>query len=331
MKRILFLAKHRFATLWGEVVLTLTSTQAIVISSVGKETMLKKTMLKKALLVAAMLASTARANSGDSITVDIWSKNSLAMDQVRIVTRPRPGYDPAIDTVEVYQKNGKCVDADELMGGDRTPKVPNDCCWDIKGFHIWPELQNVEVGKRFDVDFKYEDTCAVIDSNSNHASLNAGTYNSYMVQVHESDWQWKNFERVVRFRGQDIVGLVYTNTGWPMMLKETDKLFAYGNAHEWSTPYQTVSFHQGRGTELSRHGSHANSFRINCEGNFNARDNCPTLSQGGVAVPGSRGDDASGGAGAASPIVDGKLASTLSPMKTTRAAESSQAHGAIRP
>eukprot|EP00980_Cylindrotheca_fusiformis_P020280 scaffold7330_cov146-Cylindrotheca_fusiformis.AAC.19 len=243
--------------------------------------------MKITLLVAALVAVTASAKPtafwGDTIEVEIWDKSSEAMNQVRIVTKPKPGYNPAVHTVEVYQKNGKCVDADEFMDSDSTPKKPDECCWGIKGFHIWPEQQNVEIGNSFDVDFKYrdDDACAVVDSNYYRGSvLGAGTYNSYMVQVHEEDWRWTKHERVIRFAG-----------------KETDKLFAYNNQFDWTNPYGTVAWNDGRGTELSSSGYHANSFRINCEGNFNARDNCPALSQGGVAVSKSRG------AGGASPIV----------------------------
>eukprot|EP00980_Cylindrotheca_fusiformis_P015417 scaffold4341_cov91-Cylindrotheca_fusiformis.AAC.1 len=158
--------------------------------------------MKQTLLVSALLAVTASAFSGDTIQVDIVS-SSLDLDHFRIITKPRAGYDPATDKVEIYQKNGKCVDADELMDGDDAPKTSGDCCNGIRDFHIWPEKQNLEVGSEFRLDYKYGGSgqCSKIHRHQTPVSVEPGTYNSYMVQVYARSLFSKDFERVIRFPG----------------------------------------------------------------------------------------------------------------------------------
>eukprot|EP00980_Cylindrotheca_fusiformis_P013272 scaffold3374_cov141-Cylindrotheca_fusiformis.AAC.3 len=157
--------------------------------------------MKLPLLLSALLATAASAFSGDTITVDIVSSSS-DLDQFRIVTKPRPGYNPATDKVEVYKKGGYCVDANEIMDGDDTPKSSSDCCWNIREFHIWPEKQNVEIGSNFILDYKYGGGGQCSKPNGrgyNRVTVGPGTYNSYMIQVWTNNWMDTHFERVIRF------------------------------------------------------------------------------------------------------------------------------------
>eukprot|EP00980_Cylindrotheca_fusiformis_P017242 scaffold5322_cov88-Cylindrotheca_fusiformis.AAC.4 len=138
--------------------------------------------------------------SGDSIEVSIISTNS-DLDQFRIVTKPRPGYDPSTDKVEMYEKYGSCVGSDEILDGDDTPKVSADCCWNTRNFHIWPEKQNVEVGSDYNLDYTYGGggQCSSSSDSKKKVAVDPGMYNSYMVQVYSKNWWSTTYERVIRF------------------------------------------------------------------------------------------------------------------------------------
>eukprot|EP00980_Cylindrotheca_fusiformis_P020404 scaffold7427_cov162-Cylindrotheca_fusiformis.AAC.3 len=116
--------------------------------------------MKLTLLTIAWLAATASANSGDWVTLNMNSGSS-AIDQVRILTKPRAGYNPATDKVKVYQKSGNCIDDDALLEGHDVPVKYYECCkkHNLKGFKVWAEQQNVEIkdSDELYVDFLYDD------------------------------------------------------------------------------------------------------------------------------------------------------------------------------
>eukprot|EP00980_Cylindrotheca_fusiformis_P024290 scaffold11714_cov153-Cylindrotheca_fusiformis.AAC.4 len=228
--------------------------------------------MKLSLLLLALLPATSSAHfsgsddfSGDTIEVNLVVAKSKHSDyQFRIITKPRSGYDPSTDKVEVYQQYGLCVDGDEIMDGDETPKLSSDCCMGIEEFHIWPEKQKVEVGNDFKLDFKYGGggECSKIQNPQNPVTVGPGIYNSYMVQV-KNKWYIKAYDRVIRFPGQDIVGVAYTNYGdWNIdgVLDASDKFFAYWENDDVSV-YSSVANESKRSSDMGW----GSSFEINCE------------------------------------------------------------------
>eukprot|EP00980_Cylindrotheca_fusiformis_P030386 scaffold24743_cov186-Cylindrotheca_fusiformis.AAC.1 len=149
--------------------------------------------MKLILFVGALLAGTASAAfSGDTIKLDMHPGGRspiTKVDHFRIVTKPRNGYDPFIDFIEVYKTDGTCVAEKEIMDGDDVPKVYTELIMDEtgrslrSGFNIWADLQNVDVGSSFKVDYTYEGSqCKRIDNDQGYDYVEPGTYNAYMVQ-----------------------------------------------------------------------------------------------------------------------------------------------------
>eukprot|EP00980_Cylindrotheca_fusiformis_P023289 scaffold10331_cov73-Cylindrotheca_fusiformis.AAC.1 len=63
--------------------------------------------MKLHLFLPALLAAAASAFSGDTIKLEMFAGGD-DIDQFRIVTKPRNGYDPFTDVIEVYKTDGGC-------------------------------------------------------------------------------------------------------------------------------------------------------------------------------------------------------------------------------
>eukprot|EP00980_Cylindrotheca_fusiformis_P012252 scaffold2993_cov154-Cylindrotheca_fusiformis.AAC.1 len=237
---------------------------------------------KGAFATGALLATTASAFSGDTIKVEIFAGGS-DLDQFRIITKPRNGYDPFIDYMEVYKPDGGCVDAKEIKNGDDAPKFFYTLR-SYKGFNIWADKQNVDVGSSFKVDYVYEGSqCKRIDTYQNYKYVEPGTYNAYFIHVKSAEEK-----RVIRFpnikvfalpRSQDIVAVAYTNAAIGQdtgVLRISDKIFGLDPTREnhFMGLYPAAldpNFKNSRGTEI---GTRSN-FEINCEDDFQPQANCP--------------------------------------------------------
>eukprot|EP00980_Cylindrotheca_fusiformis_P012256 scaffold2995_cov130-Cylindrotheca_fusiformis.AAC.1 len=241
--------------------------------------------MKLILFVGALLAATASAAfSGDTIKLDmhpVGVNPLVTIDHFRIVTKPRNGYDPFVDFIEVYKADGTCVDEKEIMDGDDAPTEYKNLIMDETGrklrvgFNIWADLQNVDVGSSFKVDYTYEGSqCKRIDSDQGYDYVEPGTYNAYMVQVRNAD-----VERVIRFPNQDIVAAIYTNQGVGIefgTLRKTDSILGVHYDPNYFGLYPGGLFPNGareRKTDIGQ----GSSFEINCDEDFQPQANCPVL------------------------------------------------------
>jgi hypothetical protein len=196
---------------------------------------MKQTM-RLSLLLGALLAVTSSANTGDWLQLELTAGNQ-AYDQVRILTQPRAGYSAATDHIKVFHAehdlpsstkttksskksssataggaggaggtstdDGDCVDEGSLLEGDDVPTEYWECCKtsSLKGFHVWPEQQDVTVGNSFYVDYKYTggSSCGKVEEHASYPTrMSAGTYNSYMVQAYEPGGI-QAYDRVIQF------------------------------------------------------------------------------------------------------------------------------------
>lgn len=158
--------------------------------------------MKLPLLLAALLAVTDSANTGDWIRLDLNSGYS-SLDQVRILTQPRAGYNAGTDKVKIFKDDGDCVDDTAFLEGDDIPEKNWECCklWALEGFKVWPEQQDKKASKDFYVDYKYDggDTCGTVEEHATFPTvMPKGTYNSYMVQAYETGGL-EQYNRVLQF------------------------------------------------------------------------------------------------------------------------------------
>ncbi|KAL3935356.1 MAG: hypothetical protein SGBAC_009114 [Bacillariaceae sp.] len=190
-------------------------------------------------------------------------------DQMRILTKPRPGYDPATDAPSIWNVQDGC----EVVSSVDFIFAPVDeqskCCEleSLDGFNLWPEQQDYTIPTGADIvaqeQFALNNGCFERSNKSGDSYiLQAGQkYNSYMAQTLSHDKSTEHFDNIVEFHNQDIVAIIH-DTG---KLTETDKYFALGGP----STYSNVRKNKWRGFEAGSQGYE--SFFVNCV----ARPSCP--------------------------------------------------------
>lgn len=150
-------------------------------------------MIKLHVIAATILAvcnsSTAQKPAGDIIRLK--QKSSGQTDQMRILTKPRAGYEPARDTPSVWVLGNACEESSAIDFLFDPVDHESKCCKQdaLHGFTMWPEKQNyiIPVGSNIiahDV-FSPGQGCTKRYSASGRAdvALSPGeTYNVYMTQ-----------------------------------------------------------------------------------------------------------------------------------------------------
>lgn len=171
-----------------------------------------KLLLSLAAAFAAFTLTTAEKAPGDIIQLKTVSSSQT--DQVRILTKPRPGYNAANDAPSVYNlKDDACED---LSASNFVFAVVDDaskCCKKsyLEGFNLWKEKQdytipagaNIVAQEQFALDNAFESNgCFERTSKSGQGSytLQAGeTYNVYMTQTLSYDLSKKYYDNLIEF------------------------------------------------------------------------------------------------------------------------------------
>eukprot|EP00980_Cylindrotheca_fusiformis_P020848 scaffold7836_cov131-Cylindrotheca_fusiformis.AAC.1 len=74
-----------------------------------------------------LLVATAGANSdGSWVRLELNSGLS-SIDQVRILTKPRAGYSAQNDAIQIFKKDGGCLDESSLLVGVEVPFETWEC------------------------------------------------------------------------------------------------------------------------------------------------------------------------------------------------------------
>jgi hypothetical protein len=150
-------------------------------------------MLNLRFISAAILGvcavSTAEKPAGDIIRLK--QKSAGATDQMRILTKPRPGYNPATDTPSVWVLSSGCEESSAVDFLFDPVDHESKCCEQnaLQGFTMWPEKQNYMIpqGANIIVEdvFTVDQGCTTRYTGNDKANvaLTPGeTYNVYMTQ-----------------------------------------------------------------------------------------------------------------------------------------------------
>jgi len=229
-------------------------------------------MVKLHLSLAAAFAACTLINAqkarGSIFRLKTRSKDYV--DQVRILTKPKNGYDAENDHPTVYMIDNGCEDVtivDFIIG---PVDDESKCCEmeSLDGFNLWAEKQdytipygiNIKAQETFNPGVSCSERTSVTDV-QDYELLPGEQYNSYMAQVWSNNNTELYTENVIEFHNQDIVAMIWTDSE----LDNSDEYFGLG---EERTTYQSVRGY-GRGLEVVP-GS--DSFSLNCE----IPENCPS-------------------------------------------------------
>jgi len=168
-------------------------------------------MIKIHLSFAAAFAAFAMTNAekapGDIIQLKMVT--SVQTDQIRILTKPRAGYNPATDAPSVWNlMDDGCEEVSSIDFIFAEVDDQSKCCKlpSLDGFNVWPEKQdytipsgsNIVAQDQFPLDNGcFERTTGDVDS---YSTLQAGeTYNVYMAQTLSYDLSKRYFDNLVEF------------------------------------------------------------------------------------------------------------------------------------
>lgn len=155
--------------------------------------------------IAAFALSTEATAPGDILQMKMVTIGQT--DQMRILTKPRPGYDPATDAPSIWNMQDGC----EVVSSVDFIFAPVDeqskCCKleSLDGFNLWPEQQDYTIPTGADIvaqeQFALNNGCFERSSKSDDSYiLQAGQkYNSYMAQTLSHDKSTEHFDNVVEF------------------------------------------------------------------------------------------------------------------------------------
>jgi hypothetical protein len=228
-------------------------------------------MVKLSLSLAAAFAAFAPINAQKPAGSILRLKTSSTdlTDQIRVLTKPKPGYNAANDHPTVYQYGeGEC----EITTGDdflfSTIDDASKCCrlQSLDGFKIWEEQQNYAIPNTatIEVDNEVSDECFERSKDNNVkgvAPLAVGeVYNVYMIQVWQHAQITAETDNVVEFHNQDVFALIHSSD----RLTESDQYFGLGGAATYEGVKESnkpgKKDYYGRGLEFGK-----DSFAVNCE------------------------------------------------------------------
>ncbi|CAJ1954004.1 unnamed protein product [Cylindrotheca closterium] len=197
-------------------------------------------MVKLQFISAAILAvcgvSNAEKPAGDIIR--LMQKSAGATDQMRILTKPRAGYNPATDTPSVWVMGSACEESSAVDFLFDPVDHESKCCHQdaLHGFTMWPEKQNYVIPEGSNIIaedvFTADEDCRKRYTGSDKANvaLTPGeTYNVYMTQGYTPHKSFMN--NLVEFHNQDIVAMIWSTTA----VKNSDEYFALGGASTYSS------------------------------------------------------------------------------------------------
>lgn len=148
----------------------------------------KLQFIAAAILVVCTVSNAEKA-PGDIIRLK--QKSSGATDQMRILTKPRAGYNPATDSPSVWILGNSCEESTALDFVFDTIDEASKCCVQeaLHGFKMWPEKQNYVIPEGSNIIaedvFTLDQGCTTRYNTKNKAKegLTPGeTYNVYMTQ-----------------------------------------------------------------------------------------------------------------------------------------------------
>ncbi|CAJ1940528.1 unnamed protein product [Cylindrotheca closterium] len=219
-----------------------------------------KLHLSLAAAFAAFTLTTAEKAPGDIIEMKMATTGQT--DQIRILTKPRPGYTPAADAPSVWNMKDGCEDVSSVDFIFSPVDDESKCCKleSLDGFNLWPEQQGYTIPGGANIvaqeQFALDNGCFERNRGSGGSyTLQSGeTYNSYMAQFLSHDQSTVFFDNVVEFHNQDIVAIIHDTD----KLKESDQLFALGG----QSTYKDVRDDEWRGFEANSH--RYESLHVNC-------------------------------------------------------------------
>ena len=154
---------------------------------------------------AALALTSAEKAPGDIIQMKMVTIGQT--DQIRILTKPRPGYNPANDAPSVWNMKDGCEDVSSVDFIFSDVDEESKCCKleSLDGFNLWPEQQDYTIPAGANIvaeeKFALDNGCFQRTSGSGGSNtLQAGrTYNSYMAQTLSHDKSEEFFDNVIEF------------------------------------------------------------------------------------------------------------------------------------
>lgn len=165
-----------------------------------------KTHLSVAAAFAAFTMTSAEKAPGDIIQLKLVV--SKTVDQLRILTKPRAGYNPANDAPSVWDMRGNtCKDVSSVDFIFAPIDDESKCCKlpSLDGFNLWPEKQGYTIPANSKIiaqeHFPLDNGCFERKGGKTDSyTLQAGeTLNSYMVQALALDQSMTYLDNIVEF------------------------------------------------------------------------------------------------------------------------------------
>lgn len=164
-----------------------------------------KLHLSLAAAFAAFTLTTAAKAPGDIIQMKMAT--SVQTDQLRILTKPRAGYNPATDAPSIWNMKDGCEDVSSVDFIFSAVDSESKCCKleSLDGFNLWPEKQDYTIPAGANIvaqdQFALDNDCYKRTNGSGGSfTLQAGErYNSYMAQGLSHDLSQEYFDNVIEF------------------------------------------------------------------------------------------------------------------------------------
>lgn len=173
-----------------------------------------KIFVLAAIIFTTLVGTKAEKAPGSILRLDLLA--SVNLNHVRIITKPRIGFNPLIDVPSIWKLDEYCEDvsAANYIANALDPGFDLSVLASLTGFNLWPEKLDISLAAdiNLDVRFPIGIGCLHNITGSTSLTLNAGIdrYNVYLASALLLDANLSlNLHRLLEFHNQDIVGLIH--------------------------------------------------------------------------------------------------------------------------